>query len=165
LPAIAGGTALISTNSVINNVLESSSDPIGQWCSTKFQGKGNHSIRFISAYRCAVKNINGPLSVWSQQHYLLNLEHINTDPIEKFDEDLICFLCQCLDGGKQSSLELMPILTHDTALFRQSSMNLVPSIFFSANSVHRYLQCMHGVPCQLTLSIPPWIWYLAERAS
>jgi hypothetical protein len=98
-PAIAGGTALISINSVVNHVLESSSDPMGRWCSTKFRGKGNHSIRFISAYRC-VKNVHGPLSVWSQQRYLLDLQHTNTDPIEKFDEDLFHFLRQCLDAGE-----------------------------------------------------------------
>jgi hypothetical protein len=72
---------------------------MGRWCSTKFPGKGNHSIRFISAYRC-VKNIHGPLSVWNQQRYLLDLQHTNTDPIEKFDEDLFCFLRQCLEAGE-----------------------------------------------------------------
>jgi hypothetical protein len=90
-PAIAGGTALIATNEVVHRVMESMSNPMEHWCSTKFRGKGNHAIRFISAYRC-VKNIHGPLSVWSQQHYLLDLENYQRDPIKKFDEDLICFL-------------------------------------------------------------------------
>jgi hypothetical protein len=98
-PAIAGGTALISTNDVVHHVMESTSDPMGRWCSTKFRGKGNHSIRFISAYRC-VKNIHGPLSVWSQQRYLLDLENNHSDPIKKFDDDLIRFLRQCIEAGE-----------------------------------------------------------------
>jgi hypothetical protein len=134
--ALTGGTAMISTNEVINHVMESTSDDMGRWCSTKFRGKGNKAIRFISAYRC-VKNIHGPLSVWNQQRYLLDLSHNNTDPIEKFDADLSAFIRECLDGGESIVLGIDANADTRTGPFpsMMSDLGLI-NIFVSKFGMH-----------------------------
>lgn len=62
----AGGTAMFTLSNMTHQVIEKTQDLMGQWTSTKIQGKQNHSLCLISAYRC-VRNLHGPLSVWNQQ--------------------------------------------------------------------------------------------------
>jgi hypothetical protein len=94
-----GGTAIFTLNEYVHQVDEKTCDRLGRWCSTKLKGKGHTAIRFISAYQC-IKNMQGPLSVWNQQRYLLDLSKDTTDPIKKFDKDLCSFLTTCMQSGE-----------------------------------------------------------------
>jgi hypothetical protein len=96
----AGGTAIFAIGKAVHYVMEKSSDKWGRWCSTKFRGASEHTFRIISAYRC-VRNIHGPLSVWNQLRYLMDLQRISDDPIERFDRDLCQFIQECMAAGEQ----------------------------------------------------------------
>jgi hypothetical protein len=96
----AGGTAIFTLNDTIHQVTEKTQDRLGRWTSTKIQGKQNRSLRLISAYRC-VQNFYGPLSVWNQQRYLLDVSGIQDDPLDLFDQQLGLFIEQCLETGEQ----------------------------------------------------------------
>lgn len=96
----AGGTAIFTLKDNVHYVMEKSADPWGRWCSTKFQGIANLSFRVISAYRC-VRNIHGPLSVWNQLRYLMDLDQRPGDPIDCFDHDLMQFISSCMANGEQ----------------------------------------------------------------
>jgi hypothetical protein len=96
---LKGGTAIFTINKVVHQVASKSTDQMGRWTSTLIRGTQNRFIRIISAYRC-VKNIHGPLSVWNQQRYLLDLQRCELDPIDKFDQDLKIFLEECLNAGE-----------------------------------------------------------------
>jgi hypothetical protein len=104
-PSLVGGTAIFTINDYVHRVDEKTSDSMGRWCSTRLKGKGHTALRIISAYRC-VKNIYGPLSVWNQQKYLLDLQNISKDPIDQFDEDLKQFLVACLQVGEHLILAI-----------------------------------------------------------
>jgi hypothetical protein len=82
---------------MVHHVADKCSDPLGRWAST--QGKKDQAVRVIAAYRC-VKNIYGPLSIWNQQRYLLDLQNCSSDPLEKFDQDIQEFLATCINGGE-----------------------------------------------------------------
>jgi hypothetical protein len=97
---LAGGTAVFTLNNATHQVNDKTQDPLGRWSSTRLQGCQSKALRLISAYRC-VRNFHGPLSVWNQQRYLLDLDPISKDPIEKFDDDLITFITQCMETGEQ----------------------------------------------------------------
>jgi hypothetical protein len=96
---LAGGTAVFTINNAIHQVAEKAQDLLGCWSSTKLQGRQSTALRVISAYRC-VRNLTGPLSVWNQQRYLLDIAHITDDPINKFDRDIIEFLNKCIEDGE-----------------------------------------------------------------
>jgi hypothetical protein len=97
---LAGGTAIFTVNDATHQVTEKTQDNMGRWTSTKLKGRASTSIRLIAAYRC-VRNLHGPLSVWNQQRYLLDLENNPADPIELFDRQLLSFIEQCLAAGEQ----------------------------------------------------------------
>jgi hypothetical protein len=96
----AGGTLIFTLEDSVHNVVEKTADRWGRWCSTKFRGIQGASFRIISAYRC-VQNIHGPLSVWNQLRYLMDLQQCADDPIDRFDKDLLEFIRQCQDAGEQ----------------------------------------------------------------
>jgi hypothetical protein len=98
-PNLTGGTAVFTLNNATHQVNDKTQDEYGRWSSTKLQGCQSSSVRLISAYRC-VRNLTGPLSVWNQQRYLLDLERNPTDPIEQFDTDLVTFITQCIQNGE-----------------------------------------------------------------
>lgn len=101
-PTLAGGTTTLAINDSVNRVSSTDIDPsgLGRWSSILLKGKGHVSIRFVTAYRC-VRNTKGPLSVWNQQRYLLDLQNCDEDPILKFDKDLFEALEQWHSQGKQ----------------------------------------------------------------
>jgi hypothetical protein len=96
---LKGGTAIFTMNESVHQVAAKSGDGMGRWSSTLIRGTQNRAVRIISAYRC-VKNTQGPLSVWNQQRYLLDLRRCSMDPINKFDYDIKIFLEKCLNAGE-----------------------------------------------------------------
>jgi hypothetical protein len=98
--SLAGGTAIFTVNDATHQVMEKTQDTMGRWTSTKLRGRASTTLRLISAYQC-VRNLYGPLSVWNQQRYLLDLKNNSADPIELFDKQLRSFLEQCLAAGEQ----------------------------------------------------------------
>jgi hypothetical protein len=99
-PLLARGTATLVINDFIHRVASLEGDPSGmdRWSAIHLQGKNQCSVRFISAYRC-IKNINGPLSVWNQQRFILDSDNQNEDPLEAFDQDLIQHIKKWLSLG------------------------------------------------------------------
>jgi hypothetical protein len=97
---LTGGTAVFTLNNMVHQVADKSSDSLGRWTSTVVRGKRNHLVRVISAYHRCVKNTHGPLSVWNQQRYLLDLQRCELDPLDKFDSDLKVFLEECTAAGE-----------------------------------------------------------------
>jgi hypothetical protein len=98
-PYLAGGTAILTINDTVHQVADKFNNSLGRWSSTLIRGRQDRSLQAISAYRC-VKNIRGPLSVWSQQRYLLDLQKCADDPINKFDKDLQLFFQECMAAGE-----------------------------------------------------------------
>jgi hypothetical protein len=96
---LAGGTAILTINDTVHQVADKFNNSLGRWSSTLIRGRQDRSLQAISAYRC-VKNIRGPLSVWSQQRYLLDLQKCADDPINKFDKDLQLFFQECMAAGE-----------------------------------------------------------------
>jgi hypothetical protein len=155
----AGGTAIFTMNDNVHFVMEKSADRWGRWCSTKFRGSRNMSFRVISAYRC-VRNIHGPLSVWNQLRYLMDLQQRDGDPIECFDYDLSAFIQQCMSDGEQiilgidvnadvrsssftktmNNLGLFDICTHRHGINTPSTYargsTPIDAIFVSSNLLH-----------------------------
>jgi hypothetical protein len=85
-------------NEATHQVADKYTDVQGRWAATRLRGKNNIHIRIISAYRC-VRNIYGPLSVWNQQRYLLDMQNIPNDPIDEFDRQLINYIKESLESG------------------------------------------------------------------
>jgi hypothetical protein len=96
----AGGTLIFTLDDNVHYVMEKTADRWGRWCSTKFRGTQGSTFRIISAYRC-VRNIHGPLSVWNQLRYLMDLQQLADDPIDRFDKDILEFIHQCQEAGEQ----------------------------------------------------------------
>jgi hypothetical protein len=121
----AGGSAILSVNSSVHYVMEKSADRWGRWCSTKFRGTNDHTFRVIAAYRC-VRNIHGPLSVWNQLRYLMDLQRISDDPIERFDSNLQQFLLSCISAGEQIILgiDVNEDVRHGTLTTKLMSLGL-----------------------------------------
>jgi hypothetical protein len=95
---LTGGTAVFTMNEATHQVADKYTDVQGRWAATRLRGKNNIHIRIISAYRC-VRNIYGPLSVWNQQRYLLDMQNIPNDPIDEFDRQLINYIKESLESG------------------------------------------------------------------
>jgi hypothetical protein len=101
-PYQVGGTATMAINDCVHRVVSMECDQagMGRWSSIQLRGKNNTSIRLIAAYRC-VKNINGPLSVWNQQRFILDSINRDEDPIHAFDHDLINSIKTWIELGDQ----------------------------------------------------------------
>jgi hypothetical protein len=101
-PLLAGGKATLVINDYVHRVASLEGDPsrMGRWSSINLQRKDQCSVRFISAYRC-VRNINGPLSVWNQQRFILDTDIQTEDPLEAFNHDLIQNIKKWLSLGDQ----------------------------------------------------------------
>ncbi len=79
-----GGTITLSRNEICHRGAKTGYDNsgLGRWSWISFRGKKNCTTRVITAY-CAVYNMTGPNTVYSQQ-----LKFLNKDPIKAFWDDL-----------------------------------------------------------------------------
>jgi len=105
-PRQYGGTAVFSVNQAVHRVVEKGFDDslLGRWAWTRYKGKGNCTLRMISAYR--PNPPTGPKSVYAQQNsYFLSLGQQRC-PRQAFVEDLQLFLQECLEAGDQIVLAL-----------------------------------------------------------
>jgi len=87
-----GGTAIFSIDKSAHRVSGKGVDPsmLGRWCWTRYKGRNNHSLYFISAYR---PNPPGePYTVYAQQQQFFNLNNDHHCPRKAFLEDL-CKSC------------------------------------------------------------------------
>jgi hypothetical protein len=95
------------------------------------------------------------LSVWSQQRYLEDLENYQPDPIEKFDEDLICFLRQCIKAGEMLVLGIDANTDTRSGSFPTKLYDLGLINIFSRKFGHNIPPTYAlAVPFQLTVFIP-----------
>jgi hypothetical protein len=92
----------MAINNCVHRVvsIECDQSGMGRWSSIQLRGKNKTSIRLIAAYRC-MKNINGPLSVWNQQRFILDSINRAEDPIHAFDHDLINSIKTWIELGDQ----------------------------------------------------------------
>jgi hypothetical protein len=82
---LTGGAAVLTMNEATHQVAENYMDSLGRWVLTRLRRTNNIHLCIIAACHC-VHNITGPLSVWNQQRYLMDLKNISNDPIEEFDQ-------------------------------------------------------------------------------
>ena len=84
-----GSTSLWSLHNAAHHAIDSGHDPfgLGRWTWTRYRGRGNITLRVISAYRpCAS---NGPFMVYSQHHNYFDEENIEGCPRALFTSHLL----------------------------------------------------------------------------
>ena len=98
-----GGTLIHSTGKCCHRVISSSSDPsgLGRWCSTKYRGKNDISLRIICAYRPCKPSNPGPSTIYSQHQRYYDEHDDDRCPRKAFLEDLIAQLKTWKDNGEQ----------------------------------------------------------------
>jgi hypothetical protein len=101
-PFQVGGTATLAINDCVHRVhsMECDQSGMGRWSSIQLRWKNQTSIRLIFAH-CCMKNINGPLSVWNQQRFVLDSTNQPEDPIDAFDNDIISSIKTWIALGDQ----------------------------------------------------------------
>ena len=98
---LPGGTIGLSINKWSNRAFERGADDtgLGRWTWTRYSGKGNATLRVVSAYRpCPNK---GPKTVYSQHlNYFYSLDQARC-PREAFYEDLAAEITSWKDAKDQ----------------------------------------------------------------
>jgi hypothetical protein len=96
-----GGTSLWSINNAAHRAIDSGSDPydLGRWSWTRYCGRGNITLRVISAYRPC--NSSGPLTVYAQHQNYFDEEDIDGCPRTLFTTHLSAELNKWLQEGDQ----------------------------------------------------------------
>ena len=97
-----GGSAMFSINSACHRVIKQGKDltGMGRWTWTMYNGKGNRSLRIITAYR-PVKNTTGLRSVYSQQKWYYQSRGQDPCPRSTFLEDLCAEVKLAMETGQQ----------------------------------------------------------------
>ncbi|MGL4351733.1 MAG: hypothetical protein ACRCT2_14445, partial [Plesiomonas shigelloides] len=100
-----GGTMQWTLNSATHRLDSSKSgnDMMGRWSWNYFRGRSNKSLVTISAYR-PVRNTVGAGSVFNQQSVFLSQSGDFSDPIAKFDQDLMALLVSFTQQGSSMVL-------------------------------------------------------------
>jgi len=82
------GTALFSINKAAHRVTSKGQDEtgLGQWCWTRYQGRGGQDLRIITAYRPDPPG--GPYTVYAQQNAYFQPKKKNICPRAAFLTDL-----------------------------------------------------------------------------
>ena len=94
-----GGTAIIMFDRMATLATKSSSDPLGRWCWTTFEGKNNSITRLMVAYNpCKSKNTRLK-TVYSQQRRFYRSKGDNRCPRVIFREDLDRILARWTTNG------------------------------------------------------------------
>ena len=95
-----GGVALITTNSLTHQIIESGQDPmaLGRWTWTRYRGQKGFTLRIISCYR-PVPNARGPLSAYNQHRRFFLRQNNETCPRKQFMADLRIQLLAWQEAG------------------------------------------------------------------
>jgi hypothetical protein len=101
-----GGTALWSINNAVHRAIDSGHDShgLGRWSWTRYQGRGNITLRVISAYRPCLSQ--GPLTVYAQHQNYFDSEDVEGCPRELFTSHLLTDIAQWTQAGDQIILML-----------------------------------------------------------
>jgi hypothetical protein len=96
-----GGPSLWSLNNAAHRAIDSGSDPLGlgRWSWTRYHGRGNITLRIISAYRPC--NSNGPLTMYSQHQNYFDEENIEGCPRALFTSHLLTEIDKWTQEGDQ----------------------------------------------------------------
>jgi hypothetical protein len=113
-----GGTSVWSIDNAVHRAIESGSDTLGlgRWSWTRYRGRGNITLRIISAYRPC--DSRGPLTVYSQHQNYFDDEDIEGCPRELFTAHLIADIEKWISEGDQ--IILMIDANEDIRSFAQA---------------------------------------------
>lgn len=106
-PSQVGGTAIISIDSARSRAEAKGIDPkgLGRWCWTQYEGKGNLSVRVITAYR-PCKNKENVTSTYEQQRLYYQRQGENPCPRTAMIDDLCKEIKKSMEKGEQIVLTL-----------------------------------------------------------
>lgn len=84
-----GGTSIWSINNAAHRAFDSGSDPsgLGRWSWTRYRGRGNVTLRIISAYRPC--DSQGPLTVYAQHQNFFDDQDVDGCPRSLFITHLL----------------------------------------------------------------------------
>ena len=90
-PFQPGGSLIHSTGNSCHRVISCQQDPsgLGRWCSTRYRGRQDITLRVVCAYRPCKPHTAGPSTVYSQHQRFLDENDDNRCPRQAFMEDLI----------------------------------------------------------------------------
>ena len=102
-PFQPGGTLLHSTNKSCHRIITTDLDPsgLGRWCSTKYRGRHDVTLRVVCAYRPCKPHTAGPSTVYSQHQRVLDEHDDERCPRQAFLDDIILQLDQWRRDGDQ----------------------------------------------------------------
>ena len=124
-----GGMNLILQNNIIGAIDSSGNDArgLGRWSFSIINGKQQHKLVLITAYRLSQDTIPGDDTIYAQQYRILRRQQIhNPKPKKIFDDDL----CKQLNRWSQLKYDILLMIdantdTHDRQLQRiMNSANL-----------------------------------------
>jgi hypothetical protein len=112
-----GGTSIWSINNAVHRAIESGADlsGLGRWSWTRYQGRGNVTLRVISAYRPCQSQ--GPLTVYAQHQNHFDSQDIEGCPRDLFTAHLLEELETWISQGDQ--LILMIDANEDVRTFQR----------------------------------------------
>jgi hypothetical protein len=99
LPRQFGGTAIFSVDKAAHRAIEKGANEtnLGRWAWTRYKGKGNQTLRMITAYR--PNPPQGPFTVYAQQNAFFHTIQRDICPRQAFLLDLRAAITQFMEAG------------------------------------------------------------------
>ena len=118
-----GGTSIWSINNAIHRAIESGADlsGLGRWSWTRYRGRGNVTLRVISAYRPCLSH--GPLTVYAQHQNYFDSKDIEGCPRDLFTSHLLEELDTWIASGDQ--IILMMDANEDIRTYQQAFQSIL----------------------------------------